>query len=197
MSVENVRLKILREALKLFADKGYAGVSIGEIAEACDMKTPNLYKYFSGKEEIFESIKKETEAAYSNHKGVGAGSMVWIHNAKEFKEFTMHFIKQTMENQDAQNARKFCTVEQYHDDSLKGILSEKQYVAICKQYEEIFAGLIELGAIEDTDPEMLALEYSCPGTIILQECDRYPERKDELLARLEKFVDYFIEKTFN
>ncbi|MCR5213758.1 MAG: TetR/AcrR family transcriptional regulator [Eubacterium sp.] len=196
MSVENVKEKILKEALRLFADRGYGGVAIGEIAEACDMKTPNLYKYYGGKSDIYEAIKAVAEDSYKRKMRIGEGSMVWIHNGEELKEFSMHQIKFTIQNEMIRNIRKLCTIEQFRDEFLCSKLSEKQYKDMCDQYEEVFAGLMEKGVIEKGDPEMLALEYFSPITVILQECDRYPEKIDDLLEKAEKYIDYFIEKTF-
>ena len=48
--------KILTEALKLFAQKGYESVSVIEIAEAVGIKAPSLYKHYKSKRDIFDSI---------------------------------------------------------------------------------------------------------------------------------------------
>lgn len=47
--------RILNEALRLFSEKGYSDVYVGDIAEAVGIKAPSLYKHFKGKQEIFDS----------------------------------------------------------------------------------------------------------------------------------------------
>lgn len=47
--------KILKEALTLFAEKGYSAVYVGEIADAVGIKAPSLYKHYKSKQDIFNS----------------------------------------------------------------------------------------------------------------------------------------------
>ncbi len=44
---------ILREAERLFSQRGYQGVSIRELAQACGMTNAALYYHFKGKEDLF------------------------------------------------------------------------------------------------------------------------------------------------
>lgn len=46
------KLAILRSAAAVFRHRGYYGASMGSIARALHMTTPNLYYYFKSKEEI-------------------------------------------------------------------------------------------------------------------------------------------------
>lgn len=56
MKPERTKEKILLEALKLFAQKGYEAVSMEEIAAAVGIKAPSLYKHYKGKQDIFNHI---------------------------------------------------------------------------------------------------------------------------------------------
>ena len=48
--------RITEEALTLFAEKGYKGTSVKDIADAVGIKDASLYKHFKSKEEIFNAI---------------------------------------------------------------------------------------------------------------------------------------------
>ena len=50
------RSAILEAALDLFADKGYFGTSIRDIAGAVGVRESALYNYFSGKEALFDAL---------------------------------------------------------------------------------------------------------------------------------------------
>lgn len=52
----STREKILNEALDLFAENGYHGTSMREIAKAVGIKGSSIYNHFSGKEEIFSEL---------------------------------------------------------------------------------------------------------------------------------------------
>jgi TetR/AcrR family transcriptional regulator len=57
-----LRARILAEATRLFASKGYAATSVREVVEACGCTKPALYYYFRSKEALFlEAIRAETE----------------------------------------------------------------------------------------------------------------------------------------
>ena len=44
--------KILDAALTLFAENGYDGTSVEQIANVVGIKAPSLYKHYKGKEDI-------------------------------------------------------------------------------------------------------------------------------------------------
>ncbi len=48
--------RVFHAALDLFSTKGYAEVGIRDIAEACNVKTPSIYKHFETKEAILDAI---------------------------------------------------------------------------------------------------------------------------------------------
>lgn len=50
------REEILDEAAKLFAQRGFHGVSITELGAACGISGPALYKHFAGKEAILAEM---------------------------------------------------------------------------------------------------------------------------------------------
>ena len=53
VAAPGVREKVLREATRLFAAKGFNGVSIREICEAVAITKPSLYYYFPSKADLF------------------------------------------------------------------------------------------------------------------------------------------------
>lgn len=55
---EEMRNKILEEALKEFRKKGYQSASIRNIAKNSDTSVGNIYKYFRSKEDLYESLVK-------------------------------------------------------------------------------------------------------------------------------------------
>ena len=48
--------EVLRAALHLFAERGYAGASLRELARRLGMQQPSLYHYFRSKEELVDQI---------------------------------------------------------------------------------------------------------------------------------------------
>ena len=48
--------RIYEEALKLFAERGYHGTSVREIADACGIKPSSIYAHFPSKEQILHDL---------------------------------------------------------------------------------------------------------------------------------------------
>ena len=66
MEERNTRELIMQEALNLFAEKGYAAVSMRDIATAVGIRASSIYNHFSGKQELFDAlIQKANAVKYS------------------------------------------------------------------------------------------------------------------------------------
>lgn len=63
---EELRVKILESATDEFYEKGYAKASMRTIAKHSGITVGNIYRYFDGKEALFEAVVKEAyERFYS------------------------------------------------------------------------------------------------------------------------------------
>ena len=58
------RREVTREAAKLFAQKGYHGTSIGDIAEALGIQKASLYAHIASKEDLLYETMREGAAAF-------------------------------------------------------------------------------------------------------------------------------------
>ncbi|MHB8895938.1 MAG: TetR/AcrR family transcriptional regulator [Candidatus Geothermincolia bacterium] len=56
MKPESKREQILSVAEEVFAEKGFKGATVREIAEKVNIQTPGLYYHFSNKQEIYDSM---------------------------------------------------------------------------------------------------------------------------------------------
>ena len=66
---KNTKEKILEEALKLFAQSGYMGTSMNDIASKLGVTKAALYKHYKSKQEILDSIiekMKESSHIYES-----------------------------------------------------------------------------------------------------------------------------------
>jgi AcrR family transcriptional regulator len=82
---DEVRERILAAARAAFAERGFAGATMGEIAEQAGVAVANLYRYYPGKDPLFdaavpadlarrfEELLEGSVAAHAQLAGVGGG----------------------------------------------------------------------------------------------------------------------------
>lgn len=63
---EELRVKILKSATNEFYDKGYSKASMRAIAKHSGITVGNIYRYFDGKEALFEAVVKEAYERFYN-----------------------------------------------------------------------------------------------------------------------------------
>lgn len=197
MSTASVREKIINAALDLFSQKGYDATSVDEIAESIGMKGPNIYKYFKGKEEVLKELSAKMEEGYRQRMKMNPDAGANIASAEDLKEFSMNQIRFTIEDDNIKKLRKMGTIEQFRNPHFSRQTSEHQFDNMQRQFSAIFKGLMDKGVLEENDPEMMAMEYYAPVSLLIQLCDREPDRKDEVMKKVEKYIDFFLTRYFN
>ena len=71
IDVEKKREEIMKEAIEVFAEKGYYNTTLLDIAERCGMGRTTLYQYFKNKDEIYcYTIDYITGAIENDYKSI-------------------------------------------------------------------------------------------------------------------------------
>ena len=105
--------KILDAALTLFAENGYNGTSVEQIAKAVGVKAPSLYKHYKSKEDILNSLIDSAEVRYEEMFGSERNIGKIPESREEFIEMTMGRISFTMRDPIIRKTRMFLVQEQY------------------------------------------------------------------------------------
>lgn len=193
------REKIIYHALKLFAAKGYDGVSMREIAAAVGIQGASLYNHFKGKEDIFNAIFTEMTKQYD-----AAATMLQVpieaaapaakqyHNISEERLFEagkglFSFFTQ---NEFAVLFRKLLVSEQ-HKFPLAGQRFQQYYLDGPIQFQSaVFSALQQTGDLVECDAETMALHFYSPIYYLLSKFDLgYPY--DDCIEQLKKHVHLF------
>ena len=192
----NAKERLIEAAMELFSVKGYDGTSVDEIAESIGIKGPTIYKYYKGKEALLASIIDNADKEYYKGMGFGLNAGENVHTGKELKDFAMKSLMFTIENETARRMRRLLTIEQYRNVDFAQRASKHQISNIVSMYVPIFNRLINEGVMVKGDPDVMALEFMAPVSLMLQMCDREPHKKDEAIRMIEKHMDMFIERYF-
>ena len=200
MKQEDTKQRILACALKLFSERGYDAVGVGEIAAAVGIRAPSLYNHYPSKRAIFDAIVAETAARYERDT-----DRIHIHvqdvgrDTPEFAAITEDGLSArlralflySLHDEIVRRFRRMMTIEQFRSPELAALYSGRYVDRIVAYHAAMFRSFATQGVLRAADPEALALLYVSPVITLLGLCDRQPEREPECLARLDAHVRLF------
>lgn len=192
--------RILETALALFAQSGYLGTSMHDIAKELGITKGALYKHYASKQAIFDAIVKSTAAQYE-----ADTDKIHIHvqnvqrDIPVFTEITedalfekvRQIFEYSLHNDAISRFRRMMTIEQFRSPELAALYSKRYVERILRYHAGIFRALIAAGAIVAEDPDALAMMYVAPVITLIGICDRQPEREPECLDKLQSHVRLF------
>ncbi len=183
--------RILEAALTLFAEKGYDGTSVEQIAASVGIKAPSLYKHYKGKEAILQALIDAAEARYEESFGSEQHIGRIPEDSEGFVQVTMERIRFTVRDPMIRKIRIFLVQEQFRSERLAEITTRHQIDGLVKMYEKILGAMMRAGTIRQDDPAMLALELAAPASLLVSKADRQPQREPEILESIEKHIRHF------
>lgn len=200
MEKQSTKKKIMSEALKLFARKGYEAVSVAQIAEAVGIKAPSLYKHYKSKQDIFDAILEEMSSRYERQaasmqmNGVKPDKDMGLYigiDEERLIEMGKGLFSYFLHDEYAGLFRRMLTVEQFHNEEL-GALFVKQYVDEPLSYQGmLFSLLIQTGVFIPENSNVMALHFYAPMYLLLVLCDSHPERESEVMEMLVQHIRQF------
>ena len=183
--------RILYAALNLFAEKGYDGVGVDLIAENAGLKGPSLYRHYKGKEDIFNSLIDLVASHYEEGFGLKNKPGEFPESMNELIENAMGKIQFTMHDDIVRKTRRILAMEQFRSKRMAELATSYHVENLQRMYAGIFAGLMERGMLKRDDPELLALEFVSPVSLLIHMYDRKPEREEEVLNKIGKHFEHF------
>lgn len=175
-------------------------VSMGEIADAVDIKAPSIYKHYKGKQDIFDAILKEMADRYQRQ--VGSMQMNGVEPDKDAgllmsmgeeqliqagKSLFIYFLH----DEYACKFRRMLTLEQYRSQDLAALYT-KQYIEDPLSFQgALFGMLAQAGLLLPENSRVMALHFYAPVFLLLTLCDCRPEAEPEALALIEQHIRQF------
>ena len=190
---KDTKQRILDEALVMFAQRGYEGTNMRELAQALGLGKSALYKHYASKEDIWNSMLDALEAHYSASFGSDDNLPPIPDSCDELVEMSMEMVGFTMHDERIVLTRRLLLAEQHRDDRAKALASEHFLHRLKRIFTHVFAGMMEDGLLKRCDPELLALAYTAPISALIMERDRFPEREPEIADRIRTFATRFAE----
>ena len=190
--------RILETALELFAQSGYLGTSMSDIAARLGITKAALYKHYAGKQEILDRIVQRMNeldaaraAAYEMPGAAPEGfAQAYLNTPLDrIRAYgTAQFDHWTREPFSA-NFRKMLTLEQYRDARLAQLYQENLASGPVKYMAAIFRPLTD----SDETAMQLALEFYGPIYLLYSVYDGAADQS-AVAPMLEAHIDRFIAK---
>lgn len=190
--------RILETALELFAQSGYLGTSMSDIAARLGITKAALYKHYAGKQEILDRIVQRMDeldaaraAAYEMPGAAPEGfAQAYLNTPLDrIRAYsTAQFDHWTRESFSA-NFRKMLTLEQYRDARLAQLYQENLASGPVKYMAAIFRPLTD----SDETAMQLALDFYGPMYLLYSVYDGAADQS-AVAPMLEAHIDRFIAK---
>lgn len=196
----NTKQLILIKALELFSERGYDGVSTRDIAGAVGIRESALYKHYSGKQDIFDSIledmRRRYEAAVSSfHLPQGQtealAEQYGKHDLPAIQKWMQSIFLFLLNDPYAAQFRRMLTIEQYKNPRAKEMYHGFFINEVLSYEASLFAEMMDKGYFHRDDPALLALEFYGPFFLLLSRCDGRPDREKQALDLLALHAGQF------
>lgn len=196
---KDTKERILEAALSLFAQNGYLGTSMSDIAAQLKITKAALYKHYTGgKQEILDSItermsrmdfERAEEYDMPQSEPDGFAEAYMRTPLEKIRAYSMvqfdHWTKETF----SANFRKMLTLEQYRDPKLARLY--RDYLA--EGPTEYMAAIFRARTDTDKEAMQLALEFYGPMFLLYSVYDG-AEDKASVSPMLAAHIDRFIER---
>lgn len=200
MAKRNTKEIILFESLKLFADKGYDGVTVRDIAAEVGIKQSSLYKHFSSKQDIFDILVatmqlrfRDASASFKLPNGelqemakkyaTGGNEVL-----KKISSEIFHFY---LKDPYASQFRKMLSIEKYKNKEIDRIYREVYIDTAISYQATLFDEMIKQGYMRQANPEVMALQFFAPVFLLLNKYDGIAEKEEEAIKMLGKHIEQF------
>ena len=195
---EGTKQRILDIALELFAQNGYLGTSMSDIAARLGITKAALYKHYAGKQEILERIvermdrmDKERAEAYEMPETAPDGfAEAYLHTpAEKIRAYSRAQFDHWTREPFSANFRRMLTLEPYRAPGLARLYRDYLAGGPLEYMAAIFRRLTD----SDEAAMQLALEFYGPMYLLYSIYDG-AENKETVAPLLDAHVERFIDR---
>jgi AcrR family transcriptional regulator len=149
---EALRRSVLEAAAKLFAQRGFGGTNLQDIADALGISRPALYYYFKSKEDILASLVEEV-TVFSGNQATMLASTADFNPSETLRQMVFRHAKWLLEH-----PAQFRVVDRTENDlpAVAKRTHDKAKRALLDNFTRTIARGVELGHFRPVDPTVAA-----------------------------------------
>lgn len=200
MEKKNTKEQILEEALTLFSQQGYDGISVRDIARAVGIRESSLYKHYRGKQDIFDSLLANM---VENHRQAIKNFQIphedFTQAAAAYQKLGIDGLKMLCrrvyqyytKDPHGSRFRRILLMEQFRNNDAKDAYHNFFICDALDYQNRLFAELIKIGLYKEADPQIMALEFYAPIYLLIDRYDGSATGEREGLKLLDRHIDQF------
>lgn len=167
MPKENRKELIIQEALKLFSEKGFAAVSMRDLAESVSISVSTIYHYFQNKQALVRDMivranELTAKARDSFFRMLSSTEKV---ECEPFVHAGMTFVTAYLRHEQIDPLLRMLESERFHEPAVEEAWQQMMFTEPIAHETKVFELLAACGEIQETDADLLAGEYH--GIIML------------------------------
>lgn len=187
--------KIETQALDLFSQYGYFGVSVRDIAGRVGIKESSIYKHFKGKKEIFDTITEHYMEKTANIFGEASDHPAFFQGISA--EALINMMKSTFQtfasDEYITKCRKLFMISAPGNPEIGNQYAQSFISTPIAFNTSVFTWVIEATKNKKAEAEVMAYQFYSPVFCILQEYDNGIMTMEEALIKIEKITRKFLE----
>ena len=191
----STRERILAEALSLFAQSGYGGASMRELARRVGIRESSLYNHFAGKAAILEAIVSEHGPASSADRLEEPRYRQLAHQPSAFcRQFALDLVEQWSDPREHQ-FQKVITAERNRVPGIRAKFADHFYAREQSLMTDYFRGFALAGLISTSDPREAARLFA--AGLIYVRLEHYvmgaqPSPRPQVIEAIDRYLAFFL-----
>lgn len=163
----DTRREILSAALGLFADQGFHGTSMRQIARKVGVRESALYHHFQNKQELFTAMINDLGPATAEQIAHQLDIDVLLRDGpQQYLRALVHRVLEWWATPEQQQFARLLITEGFRGKSPRVVQPEQVVGQVLGMFLELFGELLRRELIRPVDPEILVHEWMGPILII-------------------------------
>jgi AcrR family transcriptional regulator len=162
MQIISPRERILKAAQQLFAQRGYAAVSMRALAQAADLSPATLYHYFPNKEALLRELAFAIAERFMRRvEGIVEAPLEVTYKLERFCQAHLEvlledpaqagiFLREAPQHLEEPERARFLALQQAYEQKLEAILQEGLHRNLFRDFEPRFMTISLLAALNAT-----------------------------------------------
>ena len=161
MPKENRKELIIREALKLFSERGFAAVSMRDLAEAAGISVSTIYHYYESKQALVRDmiVRADELTAKARDSFFRILSSTEKVECEPFVRAGVMYVTAYLRHEQIAPLLRMLESERFHEPAAEEAWQRMMFADPIAHEAKVFELLADRGEIRESDADRLAGEY--------------------------------------